>query len=210
MGSPNNLTQAIPKTAHCVSNGTTTLTNRECQPQAQQLSGSNPYGGFSLSSLLNHCRAYHPEYRGLLLQSITVCRFPLQLCLDFLFDARGRVLDVLFHRFEGFGFATLLAGSVQENAAALNGAHEEEAEVHRRKTMNLYSQFCGTTCVGTFTSIPRNTYSIFCGRMTKHHRVQIEPVAMSAAFWVRDNFSAGRKKSDAPARTTPHFMTGAL
>jgi hypothetical protein len=27
---------------------------------------------------------------------------------------------------------------------------------------------------------------------------------------VMESFSAGRRKSDAPARTTPHFMTGAL
>lgn len=44
----------------------------------------------------------------------------------------------------------------------------------------------------------------------KHHLVQMEPVAMRARFCVRDSFSAGRRKSDAPARTTPHFMMGAL
>ena len=46
--------------------------------------------------------------------------------------------------------------------------------------------------------------------MTKHHLVQSEPVASKAAFWGRDSFSAGRRKSAAPARTTPHFITGAL
>lgn len=46
--------------------------------------------------------------------------------------------------------------------------------------------------------------------MTKHHLVQIDPVAIKAAFCVKESFSAGRKKSAAPARTTPHFMTGAL
>jgi len=50
---------------------------------------------------------------------------------------------------------------------------------------------------------------MFLGRITKHHLVQIDPVAMSAAFCVRESFSAGRRKSEAPARTTPHFMTGA-
>ena len=33
---------------------------------------------------------------------------------------------------------------------------------------------------------------------------------MRAAFCVRESLSAGRRKSDAPARTTPHFITGAL
>ena len=46
--------------------------------------------------------------------------------------------------------------------------------------------------------------------MTKHHLVQIDPVAIKATFWVKESFSAGRRKSDAPAMTTPHFMTGAL
>jgi hypothetical protein len=54
------------------------------------------------------------------------------------------------------------------------------------------------------------THSIFLGLMTKHHLVQIEPVAINAMFCVRESLSAGRRKSDAPARTTPHFMTGAL
>jgi hypothetical protein len=46
--------------------------------------------------------------------------------------------------------------------------------------------------------------------MTKHHLDQIDPVAISARFCVRESLSAGRTKSDAPVRTTPHFMTGAL
>ena len=55
-----------------------------------------------------------------------------------------------------------------------------------------------------------STHSIFLGRMTKHHLVQIEPVAIKAKFCVRESLSAGRTKSDAPEITTPHFMTGAL
>jgi hypothetical protein len=55
-----------------------------------------------------------------------------------------------------------------------------------------------------------NTHSIFFGLMTKHHLIQIEPVAIKAMFCVMESFSAGRTKSDAPAMTTPHFMTGAL
>lgn len=54
------------------------------------------------------------------------------------------------------------------------------------------------------------TYSMFFGLITKHHLVQILPVAIKAAFWDRESFSAGRRKSAAPARTTPHFITGAL
>lgn len=46
--------------------------------------------------------------------------------------------------------------------------------------------------------------------MMKHHLVQMDPVAIRAKFCVKDNFSGGRRKSVAPARTTPHFMTGAL
>lgn len=46
--------------------------------------------------------------------------------------------------------------------------------------------------------------------MTKHHLVQMEPVAIRAMFCVRESLSAGRKKSAAPASTTPHFITGAL
>ena len=51
---------------------------------------------------------------------------------------------------------------------------------------------------------------MFFGIITKHHLVQIEPVAIKAKFCVIDSFSAGRKKSEAPAATTPHFITGAL
>jgi hypothetical protein len=46
--------------------------------------------------------------------------------------------------------------------------------------------------------------------MIKHHLVQILPVAVKAMFCVRESFSVGRKKSLTPARTIPHFITGAL
>lgn len=42
------------------------------------------------------------------------------------------------------------------------------------------------------------------GLMIKHQRVQIAPVAIRAAFWVRDSFSAGRLKSEIPAMTRAH------
>lgn len=40
--------------------------------------------------------------------------------------------------------------------------------------------------------------------MTKHHLVQIAPVQTSAAFCERERDSAGRAKSEIPARTRPH------
>ena len=48
------------------------------------------------------------------------------------------------------------------------------------------------------------------GLIIKHHLVQIRPVAVRARFCVKDNFSAGRARSDIPARTIHHFITGAL
>lgn len=42
------------------------------------------------------------------------------------------------------------------------------------------------------------------GLMTKHQRVQMAPVAMRAAFWLRESDEAGRAKSAAPASTRPH------
>ena len=51
---------------------------------------------------------------------------------------------------------------------------------------------------------------MFLGLIIKHHLVQIVPVPIRARFCVRESFSAGRKKSDTPARTRAHFITGAL
>ena len=42
------------------------------------------------------------------------------------------------------------------------------------------------------------------GLMMKHQRVHMAPVAMRAAFCDSERTSAGRAKSAAPARTTPH------
>ncbi len=47
---------------------------------------------------------------------------------------------------------------------------------------------------------------MFFGLMIRHHLVQITPVAVRAAFWVKDNVSAGRQKSETPARTSAHGM----
>lgn len=47
---------------------------------------------------------------------------------------------------------------------------------------------------------------MFLGLMIKHHRVQINPVAVRAAFWVRESFSTGRYMSEMPARTIDHFQ----
>src|SRR5690606_945387 len=53
------------------------------------------------------------------------------------------------------------------------------------------------------------TYSQFLGLIIKHHRVQMRPVQVRAMFWVTESFSAGRAKSEMPAITSAHFMTGA-
>lgn len=45
------------------------------------------------------------------------------------------------------------------------------------------------------------------GLIIKHQRVQMAPVAIRAAFWVRDSFSAGRAKSEIPAMTRAHYQT---
>jgi hypothetical protein len=42
------------------------------------------------------------------------------------------------------------------------------------------------------------------GVMTKHHLVQIRPVAVSAPFCERESFSAGRERSEMPATTRLH------
>lgn len=52
--------------------------------------------------------------------------------------------------------------------------------------------------------VQRQSYKRFLGLMMKHHLVQMAPVAIKAAFWDRERFSAGRAKSAAPARTRPH------
>lgn len=48
------------------------------------------------------------------------------------------------------------------------------------------------------------THRTFFGLMIKHQRVQMAPVAVKAAFWVRERVSAGRQKSETPARTSAH------
>ena len=45
--------------------------------------------------------------------------------------------------------------------------------------------------------------------MTKHHLVQIAPVANKDTFWVKLREEAGRNIFSTPARTMAHFMTGA-
>jgi hypothetical protein len=47
---------------------------------------------------------------------------------------------------------------------------------------------------------------MFLGVMTKHHLVQIVPVATRARFWVRESFSAGRARSEMPAMTRDHYI----
>jgi hypothetical protein len=47
-------------------------------------------------------------------------------------------------------------------------------------------------------------YRTFLGLIIKHHLVQIAPVAVSAAFCVRESLSAGRYISEIPAITMDH------
>jgi len=42
--------------------------------------------------------------------------------------------------------------------------------------------------------------------MIMHQRVQMAPVAVRAAFCVRERVSAGRQKSETPARTRAHWV----
>ena len=49
------------------------------------------------------------------------------------------------------------------------------------------------------------SYSTFRGVITKHHLVQIAPVAISAAFCVSESDSAGLARSLMPARTMHHY-----
>lgn len=47
---------------------------------------------------------------------------------------------------------------------------------------------------------------MFLGLMMKHQRVQIMPVQVRAKFCVKESFSAGRAKSEMPARTRAHYL----
>ena len=123
----------------------------------------------------------------------------LSFCLELL----PIVLLLLDNRLQGTFRRPFDASSVGEYPATLNDANTSEAEVNAGQAATQSVPY------------PRQwdltrSYSIFFGLMTKHHLVQIVPVATKAAFVFNDNLSAGLKKSVAPARTTPHFMTGAL
>ena len=50
------------------------------------------------------------------------------------------------------------------------------------------------------------SYSTFRGVITKHHLVQIAPVAISATFCVSESDSAGLARSLMPARTRHHYI----
>lgn len=49
------------------------------------------------------------------------------------------------------------------------------------------------------------TYRTLRGLIIMHQRVQMAPVPIRAAFWVRESFSAGRVKSAIPAMTRHHY-----
>lgn len=100
---------------------------------------------------------------------------------------------------------TLLSLLPEEDTRDLCCADAEEKEVDGSEAVSSLSVFGSTR----FQAEVDWTYKRFLGLMTKHQRVQIKPVAMSAPFWERESDSTGRAKSAAPARTRPHFMMGA-
>jgi hypothetical protein len=136
----------------------------------------------------------------------------LQLLLDRLLRRTGRALHITHHLLQRLLRRPAVAAVIDKDSRYLHRSHDEEAEVNGGQTAviglanksQVWYQSRRTSEEG------RSTYNIFAGRITKHHLVQILPVAINARFCVNDNFSAGLRKSLAPANTTPHFITGAL
>lgn len=93
------------------------------------------------------------------------------------------------------GCGVLKALLVQQDPSNLSNADAAKEEIDSRKTGGI-----------SFMSGPAPpTYKRLRGLMMKHQRVQIAPVAVNAAFCVRDSDSAGRAKSLMPAKTRPHW-----
>jgi hypothetical protein len=94
---------------------------------------------------------------------------------------------------------------VVENAGDLDNAYAAKEEVHSCKAVvPLARDPTAKYAARKKTRGDGGTYRMFLGLMIKHHRVQIAPVAVRAAFCVRESFSAGRAKSATPARTRHH------
>lgn len=88
--------------------------------------------------------------------------------------------------------------AVQENASDLSSTNTQQQKVDRGKAEYALA------VILTRKLTRAMTHKRLRGLMTKHQRVQIDPVSMRAMFCVNDNCSAGRAKSETPARTSPH------
>jgi hypothetical protein len=131
-----------------------------------------------------------------------------------LLDLLGSLLNSLLGLLgDGGVLQTLL---VHEDSSALSSSGKEEEEVDRGEAV--------TYCQQILTQIRKParpesqsqlvlesgiggrlaTYKMLRGRMTKHHRVQMSPVDIRAAFCVSESFSAGRARSAIPAMTMAH------
>ena len=118
----------------------------------------------------------------------------------------GRLLRLLWER------AILNTLMIREDAPNLGSPDTEQEEIHRRQAVvaEIKSAHSDPASLLLFLGgsgvMGQGTYKMFLGLMTKHQRVQIAPVAISARFWVRERDSAGRAKSDMPVSTTPHYI----
>lgn len=92
----------------------------------------------------------------------------------------------------------LLAALPQEDTGNLDDTNASEEEVDGGKPGIKSVEYISHGANPT-------TYRMLRGLMIKHQRVQMAPVAIKAAFWVRDSFSAGRLKSEIPAMTRAHY-----
>lgn len=113
--------------------------------------------------------------------------FPFQV----LCNIRYTFLSILYLLSRRLSFHRVV---VVDNTRNLDDAHHTEEEVHCCETVVALI----ISCMILYTEMvivrwrENNAYRIFLGLMIKHHRVQISPVAVRAAFCVRESFSAGR------------------
>lgn len=124
----------------------------------------------------------------------------LDSCLSLTNDGLRRVNHLVLKILQGFlRRSSFQAAAVQEDPGNLDDTDTSEEEVNSSEPdWNLVR-----SSLGVFVKMNK-TYKMLRGLMIKHQRVQIAPVAISAAFWVRESFSAGRPKSEIPAMTKAH------
>lgn len=103
----------------------------------------------------------------------------------------------------------LLGHVVHGNTSDLCDSDQSEEEVDSSKAI-IVSVIHSATYAPLrrrVSEIREKAYSMFLGVMTKHHRVQMRPVHISEKFCAKDSFSAGRARSEMPARTRAHCST---